>query len=103
MEFALKILDLFGITVAASAGLCGAALAFSPGAAAVPPRAGAPTCMEQVASLGAPLVPAVLPGPPVVAGAPAGAVPAGAPVPAGLAGGGPRAGGGPAAGRVSGA
>lgn len=91
-KFAVKILDLFGITVAASAGLCGAALAFSPGAAAAPLPTGGPTCTEQMAGLGAPVanaapsVPAVLPGPPVVpAGAPAPAgVPAGAPVPAGV-------------------
>jgi len=83
----LKIFDLFGITLASSAGLCGAALAFSPGAAAVPQPTGGPTCIEQMAGLGAPVtappVPAVLPGPPVVAGAPPGAVPAGAPVPLG--------------------
>ncbi len=101
-EFALKIFDLFGITVAASAGLCGAALAFSPGAAAAPPPTGGPTCMGQMAGLGAPatgaapLVPAVLPGPPVVAGAPPGAVPAGAPVPAGVPAGAPVAAGVPA-------
>jgi hypothetical protein len=81
-KFAVKILDLFGITVAASAGLCGAALALSPGAAAAPLPTGGPTCTEQMAGLGAPVanaarsVPAVLPGPPVV--------PAGAPVPAGV-------------------
>jgi hypothetical protein len=90
----LKILDLFGITLAASAGLCGAALAFSPGAAAAPLPTGGPTCMEQVAGLGAPVavaappVPAVLPGPPVV--------PAGAPVPAGVPAGAPVAAGAPA-------
>jgi hypothetical protein len=102
-KFALKILDLFGITVAASAGLCGAALAFSPGAAAAPLPTGGPTCMEQMAGLGAPVanaappVPAVLPGPPVVpAGAPlpAGA-PAGVPVPAGVPAGAPVAPAGP--------
>jgi len=84
----VKIFDLFGITVASSAGLCGAALAFSPGAAAAPQPTGGPTCIEQMAGLGAPVaappVPAVLPGPPVVAGAPPGAVPAGAPVPDGV-------------------
>lgn len=80
-EFALKIFDLFGITVAATAGLWGAALAFSPGAAAVPlPTGGGPTCVDQMAGFAAP-GPVVLPGPPVGAGgAP---VPAGAPVGAG--------------------
>jgi hypothetical protein len=84
----LKIVDLFGITVAASAGLCGAALAFSPGAAAAPLPMGGPNCMQQMAGLGAPVanatppVPVVLPGPPVVAAAPADAVPAGAAAPA---------------------
>jgi hypothetical protein len=90
-EFALKILNLFGITVAASGGLCGAALAFSPGAAAAPLPTGGPTCMEQTAGLGAPLIPAVLPGPPVVAArapVPAG-VPAGAPVAADVPAGAP--------------
>ena len=74
----MKIFDLFGITVAATAGLWGAALAFSPGAAAFPlPTGGGPTCVGQMAGLAAP-GPVVLPGPPVGAGgAP---VPAGAPV-----------------------
>jgi hypothetical protein len=91
----LKIVDLFGITVTAGAGLCGAALAFSPGAAAAPLPTGGPTCTEQMAALGAPVanaappVPAVLPGPPVVAGAPPGAVPAGAPIAAGVPAGAP--------------
>ncbi len=94
-EFALKIFDLLGITVAAGAGLCGAALTFSPGATAAPLPTGGPTCIAQVAGLGAPVanaappVPAVLPGPPVVAGAPPGAVPAGAPVPAAVPAGAP--------------
>jgi hypothetical protein len=91
----LKIVDLFGITVTAGAGLCGAALAFSPGAAAAPLPTGGPTCTEQMAALGAPVanaappVPAVLPGPPVVAGAPPGAVPAGAHIAAGVPAGAP--------------
>jgi hypothetical protein len=87
----LKIFGLFGITVAASAGLCGAALAFSPGAAAAPLPTGGPTC--QMLGLGAPVAaappaPVVLPGPPVV--------PAGAPVPAGVPAGPPVAAGAPA-------
>jgi len=82
-EFALKIVDLSGITIAASAGLCGAALAFSPSTAAAPLPMGGPSCMQQMAGA-APPVPVVLPGPPIAAGAvPAGVpLPAGAPVPA---------------------
>ena len=76
-EFALKTFDLLGITVAAGAGLCGAALAFSPaasaggGAACVDKFATAPggaACVDQMAGLAAP-APVVLPGP-VGGGAP---------------------------------
>jgi hypothetical protein len=125
-EFALKFFDLFGITVAASAGLCAAALAFSPGAAAAPLPTGGPGCVQKMAGLealtgvpacvdqmaglaapvagAAPLVPAVLPGPPVVpAGAPLPAgLPAGAPVPAGLPAGAPVPVGAPVAAGVPG-
>ena len=90
-EFALKIFDLFGITVAATAGLCGAALTFSPdasaggGAACVDKFATAPggaACVDQMAGLAAPAAPMVLPGPPLDAVPPVPvAVP---PVPAGL-------------------
>ena len=70
-EFPLKTFDLVGITVAASAGLCSAALAFSPdasaggGAACVDKFATAPdgaACVDQMAGLAAP-APVVLPGP----------------------------------------
>ena len=70
-EFALKTFDFVGITVAASVGLCGAALAFSPdasaggGAACVNKLATAPdgaACVDQMAGLAAP-APVVLPGP----------------------------------------
>jgi hypothetical protein len=91
----LKIFDLFGITVAASAGLCGAALTFSPdasaggGAACVDKFATAPggaACVDQMSGLAAPAAPVVLPGPPAD-GIP---VPAAVPpvVPAGLPAGG---------------
>jgi hypothetical protein len=69
--FALKTFDLLGITMAASAGLCGAALVFSPdasaggGATCVGNFATAPggaACVEQMAGLAAP-APVVLPGP----------------------------------------
>jgi hypothetical protein len=75
-EFALKIFDLFGITVAATAGLCGAALVFTPDAAAAPLPLGGPGCTQQMAGIAAPVadaappVPLALPGPPVAAGAP---------------------------------
>jgi hypothetical protein len=98
-EFALKIFDLFGITVAASAGLCGAALTFSPdasaggGAACVTnssgpaAAAGGAACVDQMAGLAAPAAPVVLPGPPLDAVPP---VPAAVPpVPAGFPAGGP--------------
>jgi hypothetical protein len=92
----VKNFDLLGITVAASAGLCGAALAFSPGAAAAPLPTGGPTCLEEMAGVAAPPAPAVLPGPPVVASVPPGAVPAGAPVLAGAPAGAPVPAGAPA-------
>ncbi|MCV7342801.1 hypothetical protein MHAE_18282 [Mycobacterium haemophilum DSM 44634] len=67
----MKIFDRFNTAILVSAGLCGAALAFSPGAAAapLPMPTGGPTCIEQMSGLGAApaAVPAVLPGP--VAGA----------------------------------
>jgi hypothetical protein len=96
----LKIFDLFGVTVTASAGLFLAAMAFSPGAAAAPlSTGGGPTCVNQVAGLAAP-GPVVLPGPPVGAGGapvPAGApVGAGAPAAAGAPAGAPVAAGAPA-------
>ncbi|MGB9305063.1 MAG: hypothetical protein WCB92_15680, partial [Mycobacterium sp.] len=64
----MKIVDLSGITIAASAGLCGVALAFSPSTAAAPLPMGGPNCMQQMAGV-APPAPVVLPGPPVAAGA----------------------------------
>jgi hypothetical protein len=94
----VKILDLFGFTLAASAGACVAAVALSPAAASAPLPKGGPTCVEQMSGLAGPVaagapVPMALPGPlpaaggaPVVPGAPvlpaAPMVPA-APVPAG--------------------
>ena len=93
-EIALKIVDLFGITVAASAGLCGAALTFSPDASAAPrpmgggacvAPGGAP-CVVPMSGLGAPAAPVVLPGPPADAVPVPAAVP---PVPAGVPAGGP--------------
>jgi hypothetical protein len=78
-EFTLKIFDLLGIHVAAGAGLCGATLAFSAGAAAAPlPTGGGPTCVQQMSGLAAPV--AAAPAPVVLPGPPPGAVPAGAPV-----------------------
>ena len=99
-ELALKIVDLFGITVAASAGLCGAALTFSPDASAAPrPMGGGATCVDtfatapagavcvvQMSGLVAPAAPVVLPGPPADAVPVPAAVP---PVPAGVPAGGP--------------
>jgi hypothetical protein len=98
-EFALKIFQLFGITVAASAGLCGAALTFSPDASATPrpmgggacvgkpaTAAGGAACMNQMSGLAAPAAPVVLPGPPADAVPVPAAVP---PVPAGVPAGGP--------------
>ncbi len=102
-EFALKIFDLFGITIAASAGLCGAALTFSPDAsAALRPMgggaacvgtssgpaaaAGGAACVDQMAGLAAPAAPVVLPGPPADAVPVPAAVP---PVPAGVPAAGP--------------
>ena len=65
----MKIFDRFNTALLVSAGLCGAALAFSPGAAAAPLPTGGPTCVEQMSGLAgaaaAPAaLPAVLPGPP---------------------------------------
>ena len=108
-EFALKTFDLFGITVAASAGLCGAALAFSPDASAAPrpmgggaacvgkfaPAPGGAACVDQMAGLAAPAAPVVLPGPPADGIPVPAAVP---PVPAGVpVAGGPVLGAPPAA------
>ncbi len=69
----MKTFDLFGITVAATAGLCGAALTFSPAASAgggaacmatsSGPAAGGVACVDQMAGLAAP-APVVVPGPP---------------------------------------
>ncbi|RFD24785.1 hypothetical protein MUBE_12205 [Mycobacterium uberis] len=63
----MKIFDRFNTAILVSAGLCGAALAFSPGAEAapLPMPTGGPTCIEQMSGLGAApaAVPAVLPGP----------------------------------------
>ena len=102
-EIALKPFAFFGITVAASAGLCGAALTFSPDASAAPrpmgggacvAPGGAP-CVVPMSGLAAPAAPVVLPGPPadavpvpaavppVLAGVPAGGPVLGAPAPVG--------------------
>jgi hypothetical protein len=88
----LKIFDLFGMTLAASAGLCGAVLAFGPAAAAAPLPRGGPAC--EISDLAGPAAaapaPVVLPGPLGVPGAPVPAgFPGGAPVPAGFPGGAP--------------
>lgn len=97
----MKIFDLFGITVAASAGLCGAALTFSPDASAAPrpmgggaacvdkfaTAPGGAACMDQMSGLAAPAAPVVLPGPPVDGVPPVPLAPP--PVPAGLPAGGP--------------
>ena len=95
----MKFFALFGITVAASAGLCGAALTFSPDASAAPRPMGGGTCvdkfatapggaacMDQMSGLAAPAAPVVLPGPPADAVPVPAAVP---PVPAGVPAGGP--------------
>ncbi|OBK20559.1 hypothetical protein A5634_12570 [Mycobacterium asiaticum] len=63
---AVRMIDRFCVAVAAGAGLCGAALALSPGAVATPFATGGAACMEQQAGFGAaPLgaAPVVLPGP----------------------------------------
>src|SRR5258705_2379009 len=52
-ESPLKIFDLCSTTVLASAGLCGAALAFSPSAAAAPLPTGGPACLQQQSGLAA--------------------------------------------------
>ncbi|WP_198965675.1 hypothetical protein [Mycobacterium shottsii] len=88
----MRKFDRINIAVAASAGLCGAAFALSPSAAATPLRTGGPSCVEQMAGVGAPAAGAapvmapILPGPPVagavpVAGGPLLPVPAAGPVP----------------------
>ncbi|MDC8973263.1 hypothetical protein [Mycobacterium marinum] len=88
----MRKFDRINIAVVASAGLCGAAFAFSPSAAATPLRTGGPSCVEQMAGVGAPAAGAapvmapILPGPPVagavpVAGGPLLPVPAAGPVP----------------------
>jgi hypothetical protein len=75
--------DRFGIKVVAGLGLCGAALALSPDAAAAPLKTGGYACMQGTAgAVGAPAV-----GAPAVAGAAAPCVPA-API-ADMAGGAP--------------
>jgi len=63
---ALRIIDRFCVAVAAGAGLCGAALALSPGAVATPLRTGGGNCIEQQMGFAAGPVaaaPVVLPGP----------------------------------------
>ncbi|MDC9017520.1 hypothetical protein [Mycobacterium marinum] len=88
----MRKFDRINIAVVASAGLCGATFAFSPSAAATPLRTGGPSCVEQMAGVGAPAAGAapmmapILPGPPVagavpVAGGPLLPVPAAGPVP----------------------
>jgi hypothetical protein len=75
----VKMFHLFGVTVTVSAGLCAAAVALSPGAAAAPLPMGGPTCVDQMAgpvAAAPPPVPMALPGPLPGAGGP----PAGAPV-----------------------
>src|SRR6202023_3444102 len=52
-ESPLKIFDLCSTTVLASAGLCGAALAFGPSAAAAPLPTGGPACLQQESGLAA--------------------------------------------------
>jgi hypothetical protein len=68
----LKIFGLLGLTTAASAGLCGAAVALSPAASPAPLPMGGPTCVEQSSGLAGPVAPGALPGPlaPVVPAAP---------------------------------
>ncbi|WP_082929792.1 hypothetical protein [Mycobacterium sp. 1164966.3] len=69
----LNILARFNITIAVGAGLCGAAMAFGPDAAATPLPMGGPTCLEQMAGAAAPVAapaPMALPGPHVVAAPP---------------------------------
>ncbi|MCV7096439.1 hypothetical protein [Mycobacterium kubicae] len=73
-------IDRFCLAVVAGAGLCGAAMALTPSAAAAPLPTGGPSCIEQLAGVGAlpmPAAPVVLPGPPV-----AGAVPLAPVIPA---------------------
>jgi hypothetical protein len=85
----VRIVGLFGVTLAAGAGLFGAALTFAPSAEAAPLMMGGPTCTEQMAGpvAAAAPVPMALPGPlPGAGGAPvlpaAPAVPAAPVVPA---------------------
>lgn len=66
MELALRIIDRFCVAIVAGAGLCGAALALSPGAVATPFATGGANCLETQAGFGAlPIAgaPVVLPGP----------------------------------------
>lgn len=67
MELALRIIDRFCVAVVAGAGLCGAALALSPGAVATPfATGGGANCLETQAGFGAAPIagaPVVLPGP----------------------------------------
>jgi hypothetical protein len=84
----LNILARFNITIVVGAGLCGAAMAFSPDAAAAPLPMGGPTCLEQMAGAASPVAgpvaaPMALPGPPVAGGPP---FPLGAPAPLAPAG-----------------
>ncbi|EFG76709.1 hypothetical protein HMPREF0591_3388, partial [Mycobacterium parascrofulaceum ATCC BAA-614] len=52
----MAIVDRFGMKVVASLGLCGAALALSPDAAATPLKTGGYACIEgQAGEAGAPL------------------------------------------------
>jgi hypothetical protein len=65
-SWALPMKCRFAVAVAAGAGVCGAALLFSPGAGANPLHplpTGGPGCFEQQAAFGAAAAPVVLPGP----------------------------------------
>lgn len=68
----MKIIDLLGITVAPIAGLCGAALAFSPDAAAAPLPTGGGACLQQSSAFAAPIEQMSGAAAPAAAGLPAG-------------------------------
>ena len=67
----MAIVDRFNMKVIASAGLCGAAIALSPGAAAAPLITGGHACIEGQSGEAAPAAGGPIAGAPVAAGAPA--------------------------------
>src|SRR5947209_2584111 len=97
----MTVFDRFNVKVGAIAGLCGAAMALSPDAAAAPLKTGGYACMQGLSGeAGAPAAggPVAAAGGPVVAGgAPAAGGPVAGGAPAAGGAGGPGGPGGPAA------